>query len=146
VSIDEIVEREVLGEASRALDVLGGRVRDRLASDASQGASELSQFAGAALEAYYETLLRILVTAAVRRTTSDPEVWVKRQFREELDNASGTLRKAFAESPHRHAIAQRLQQKLFEAEVLLRRTLSVRLGEVAVSQPESVPSRKLAAG
>jgi hypothetical protein len=129
VTIDEIVEREVLGEAGRACDLLIERVRGKVAGKVPQTAVELSLFAGAALEAYYDTLLRALLAAASRRAATDPEIWVKRQFHEGLDRASTALREAVSESPHRHAVAQKLQQKMFEGEVSLRRALTTRFSE-----------------
>jgi hypothetical protein len=123
VTIDELVEREVLGEATRACDLLIERVRSRVAVT-PQGAGELSVYSAAALEAYYDTLLRALLTAAARRGTSDVDGWVKSRFHEGLDRASTALRAAVADSPHRHAVAQKLQQKMFEGEVSLRRALA----------------------
>jgi hypothetical protein len=132
VTIDEIVQREVLGEASRACDLLIDRVRGRVTSSVPQSAVELSQFAGAALEAYYDTLLRALLVGAARRDQADAERWVKDQFHLGLDRASAGLREVVAESPHRHTVAQKLQQKMFEGEVSLRRALMARFAEGAV--------------
>ena len=129
MTIDEIVEREVLGEASRACDLLIERVRGRVTMDAPQSAVELSQFAGAALEAYYDTMLRALMVGANRRSTADAERWVKEQFHLGLDRASAALREVVAESPHRHTVAQKLQQKMFEGEVSLRRALMSRFAD-----------------
>jgi hypothetical protein len=133
VSIDEIVEREVLGEAGRACDQLIERVRGRVVGEAPQTAVELSVYAAAALEAYYDTLLRALIAAASRRAGTDVEVWVRRQFHAGLDRAGTALREAVSESPHRHAVAQKLQQKMFEGEVSLRRALSTRFAEAATA-------------
>jgi hypothetical protein len=132
VTIDEIVEREVLGEASRACDLLIDRVRGRVTTSMPQSAVELSQFAGAALEAYYDTLLRALLVGASRRASGDAERWVKDQFHLGLDRASAGLREVVADSPHRHTVAQKLQQKMFEGEVSLRRALMSRFAEGAV--------------
>jgi len=46
-----------------------------------------------------------------------------------LENAGSPLRTAVADSPHRHSVAQGLQQKMFEAEVMLRRALKARFSE-----------------
>ena len=62
----------------------------------------------------------------------DVEAWVRRQFHEGLDNAGKPLREAVAESPHRHAVAQGLQQKMFEAELMLRRALKARFAPAPV--------------
>jgi hypothetical protein len=97
-----------------------------------QSAVELSQFAGAALEAYYDTLLRALLVGASRRASGDAERWVKDQFHLGLDRASAGLREVVADSPHRHTVAQKLQQKMFEGEVSLRRALMSRFAEGAV--------------
>jgi hypothetical protein len=99
---------------------------------APQSAVELSQFAGAALEAYYDTLLRALMIGAARRGMTDGERWVKEQFHLGLDRASAALREVVAESPHRHTVAQKLQQKMFEGEVTLRRALMTRFAESAM--------------
>jgi hypothetical protein len=128
---DDIIEREVLGEASRACGVLVERVRGRVARKGGASAGELSHYAAAAFEAYAETLLRALMAAASRRE-GDVEGWVKRQFHDGLDNAGTPLREAVADSPHRHAVAQGLQQKMFEAELMLRRALRARFSEAAV--------------
>jgi hypothetical protein len=129
---DDIIEREVLGEASRACGVLVDRVRGRIARRGGASAGELSRYAAAAFEAYAETLLRALLAAATRREGGDVEAWVRRQFHEGLDSAGTPLREAVAESPHRHAVAQGLQQKMFEAELMLRRALKARFSEARI--------------
>ena len=126
---DDIIEREVLGEASRACGVLVDRVRGRVARKGGASARELSLYAAAAFEAYAETLLRALMAAATRREGANVEDWVRRQFHDGLDNAGTPLREAVADSPHRHAVAQGLQQKMFEAELMLRRALKARFSE-----------------
>ena len=129
---DDIIEREVLGEASRACGVLVERVRGRLARKGGASAGELSRYAAAAFQAYAETLLRALMAAASRREGDDVEGWVRRQFHEGLDNAGTPLREVVADSPHRHTVAQGLQQKMFEAELMLRRALKARFSEAPV--------------
>jgi hypothetical protein len=126
---DDIIEREVLGEASRACGVLVDRVRGRVARKGGATAGELCHYAAAAFEAYADTLLRALLAAASRREGEDGEAWVRRQFHDGLDSAGTPLREAVADSPHRHAVAQGLQQKMFEAEVMLRRALKARFHE-----------------
>jgi hypothetical protein len=126
---DDIIEREVLGEASRACGVLVERVRGRVARKGGGSAVELSHYAAAAFEAYAETLLRAVMAAASRREGADVEGWVRQQFHDGLDNAGTPLREAVADSPHRHAVAQGLQQKMFEAELMLRRALKARFSE-----------------
>ena len=113
---DDIIEREVLGEASRACGALVDRVRARVARKGGATAGELCQYAAEAFQTYAETLLRALMAAASRRESGDVEAWVRRQFHAGMDNAGMPLREAVAESPHRHAVAQGLQQKMFEAE------------------------------
>ena len=129
---EDIIEREVLGEASRACDVLVDRVRGRVARQGGATAAELSQYAASALETYAETLLRALLAAASRREGSDVESWVRKKFHDGLESAGSPLRLAVAESPHRHTVAQGLQQKMFEAEVMLRRALKARFSEAPV--------------
>jgi hypothetical protein len=127
---DDIIEREVLGEASRACSVLVDRVRGRIARKGGATAGELSHYAAAAFQAYAETLLRALLAAATRREDGNVEDWVRRQFHDGLDSVGLPLREAVADSPHRHAVAQGLQQKMFEAELMLRRALKARFAEV----------------
>jgi hypothetical protein len=152
VTIEEIVEREVLGEASRACDLLIERVRSRVAAPSPQAVVELSVFAAAALEAYYDTLLRALLAAASRRDAGDTENWIRRRFHEGLDRASTALREAVADSPHRHSVAQKLQQKMFEGEVTLRRAMArfaetgATLGANVTPASESQFERRKAAG
>ena len=129
---DDIIEREVLVEAGRACDVLVERVRGRIARKGGARAGELCQYAAAAFEAYAETLLRALMAAASRREGTDAEAWVRRQFHDGMDSAGTPLREAVADSPHRHAVAQGLQRKMFEAEVMLRRALKARFSEAPV--------------
>jgi hypothetical protein len=126
---DDIIEREVLGEARRACGVLVDRVRARIARRGGATAGELSLYAAAAFQAYAETLLRALMAAASRREGNDVEAWVRRQFHDGLDSAGTPLREAVADSPHRHTVAQGLQQKMFEAELMLRRALKARFSE-----------------
>jgi hypothetical protein len=126
---DDIIEREVLGEAHRACGVLVERVRSRVARRGGATAGELSLYAAAAFQAYAETLLRALMAAASRREGEDVEAWVRRQFHDGLDGAGTPLREAVADSPHRHTVAQGLQQKMFEAELMLRRALKARFAE-----------------
>jgi hypothetical protein len=130
---DDIFEREVLGEAHRACDALVDRVRGRVTRKGGATAGELSQYAAAAFQTYAETLLRALMAAAMRRQGDDAEAWVKRQFHAGLDSAGTPLREAVAESPHRHAVAQGLQQKMFEAEIMLRRALKARFADAPVA-------------
>ncbi len=120
---DDIIEREVLGEVSDACRVLIERVRTRLGREQAGSAIELTQYASLAFEAYSETLLRALLAAASRRSADDGDVWVRRQFRDGLESVGTALRAAVEQCAHRHAIAQGLQQKMFEAELLLRRAL-----------------------
>ncbi len=130
---DDIVEREVLGEATRACGVLVERVRGRVVRKGGATAGELSLYAAAAFQAYAETLLRALMAAASRREGKDVESWVRRKFHDGLDSAGTPLREAVADSPHRHAVAQGLQQKMFEAELMLRRALKVRFADAALA-------------
>ena len=73
---DDIIEREVLGEASRACDVLVDRVRGRATRKGGASARELCLYAADAFEAYAETLLRALMAAATRRDGENVEEWV----------------------------------------------------------------------
>jgi hypothetical protein len=46
-----------------------------------------------------------------------------------MESVGAPLREAVADSPHRHTVAQGLQQKMFEAELMLRRALKTRFSE-----------------
>jgi len=147
---DDILEREVLDEASRACDALVERVRARVARNGLT-ATELGQFAASALEAYCDTVLRALLAIASRRGGADAEAWVRQQFHEGLDRSGTALRGAVADSPHRHTVAQRLQQGMFEAEMMLRGRLRERFSEAtprveADSPVETRANRMKAAG
>ena len=126
---DDIIEREVLGEASRACGALVDRVRARVARKGGATAGELSHYAAAAFQTYAETLLRAVMAAASRREEGDAEAWARRQFHDGLESAGTPLREAVADSPHRHAVAQGLQQKMFEAELMLRRAIKARFSQ-----------------
>ena len=143
---EDIIEREVLREASRACGVLVERVRGRVARKGGATAGELSHYAAAAFEAYAETLLRALMAAASRRDGADVEAWVRRRSHDGLDNAGTPLREAVADSPHRHAVAQGLQRKMFEAELMLRRALKARFSEAADPAAETHELHTKAAG
>ena len=130
---DDIIEREVLGEANRACGALVDRVRARVTRKGGATAGELCQYAAEAFQTYAETLLRALMAAASRRESGDVEAWVRHQFHAGMDNAGMPLREAVAESPHRHAVAQGLQQKMFEAELMLRRALKGRYSEAPIA-------------
>src|SRR4029450_7089479 len=127
-----MVEREVLIEASQACDLLIERVRGRAAAPTPQSGAELGHFAAAALEAYYDTLLRALIAAASRRAAEDADQWVRQQFHAGLDRAGTALREAVAESPHPHTDAPKLQQKMFHGEASLRRALSAHFDGVVL--------------
>lgn len=137
---DDIIEREVLGEASRACGALVERVRGRVARKGGATAAELSRYAAAAFETYAETLLRALLAAASRREGGDVEAWVRRQFHDGLDSAGTPLREAVADSPHRHAVAQGLQQKMFEVELMLRHALKARFSEGSMVGLGGIPT------
>ena len=125
---EDIIELEVLGEAARACDVLVKRVRGRVARRGAT-AADLSQYAASAFESYVETLLSALLAAASRHEGGDVDEWVRKQFHDGLESVGTPLRQAVSDSPHRHAVAQGLQQKMFEAEVMLRRALRVRVAQ-----------------
>jgi hypothetical protein len=88
-------------------------------------AEELAQLAGGAFQNYAERLLEELLTAA-DESPEFAEVWVPRQFSDAMDRAGAAMREALTDSRHRHAVAQELQRKMFEAELMLRRAMKMR--------------------
>lgn len=86
---------------------------------------ELTEFAGRALDGYTRELISELLPGDA---TSQPlnDASIKRQFHEGLDRAGAALREVLRESNYRHAVAQVLQRKMFEAEGTLRQALRAR--------------------
>ena len=128
---DDIIEREVLGEATRACGVLVERVRGRVARKGGATAGELSHTRPRRSRPTPKPCFGHSWPPLTRREGEDVEGWVRRQFHDGLDSAGTPLREAVADSPHRHAVAQGLQQKMFEAELMLRRALKARFSEAA---------------
>ena len=128
---DDIIEREVLGEASRACGVLVDRVRGRLARKGGATAASSANTPPPRSRHTPKPCFGHCWPRLRGARIGDVEDWVRRQFHGGLDSAGTPLREAVADSPHRHAVAQGLQQKMFEAELMLRRALKARFSEAA---------------
>jgi hypothetical protein len=100
------------------------QVRRRVSPNGDVTGEELTEIAGTELERYAERLLQELFS--VDRGSDHPEVWIRRQFAEGLERAGAALREALADSRHRHTVAQGLQRKMFEAELMLRRAIKLK--------------------
>jgi hypothetical protein len=118
---------------------------DQIRRRGQLSADELTEFAGRLLEGYTRDLLDELLPDGSGPDGPVPEgpvpegpfpegpfdvlhhdAWVKRQFNEGLDRAGAALREVLRESDYRHAVAQVLQRKMFEAEGTLRQALKAR--------------------
>ncbi len=142
---DDIIEREVLGEASRACGVLVDRVRGRSPGRVGPRPASSANTRPPRSRLTPKRLLRALMAAATRREGGNVEDWVRRQFHDGLDSVGLPLREAVADSPHRHAVAQGLQQKMFEAELMLRRALKARFAEAPAGLGGLMPLPEAAA-
>jgi hypothetical protein len=108
---------------------------DQIRRRGQLSADELTEFAGRLLEGYTRDLLDELLPDGSGPDGPVPEgpfdvlqhdAWVKRQCNEGLDRAGAALREVLRESDYRHAVAQVLQRKMFEAEGTLRQALKAR--------------------
>jgi hypothetical protein len=115
----DVTRERIVGFTRAACTSLIEQVRRGMPPRGHMSGEELTECAGAALEGYAEDLLNELLVA-------EDETWVKLQFHEGLDRAGAALRVALSESLFRHAVAQVLQRKMFEAEGMLRRALKAR--------------------
>jgi hypothetical protein len=93
---------------------------------------ELTELAAQALERYAEDLLEQLLADA-KRLPEPADSWIRGRFAEGLDRAGTALREVLASSRHRHTVAQGLQRKMFEAEIMLRRAIKSRGPEATVN-------------
>jgi hypothetical protein len=122
----------IVGRTRAACGRLIEQVRGRALPEEQVSGDELTEFAGSALEGYAESLLEELLPVGPVSPVVD-EAWVKRQFHDGLDRAGAGLREALSESRYRHAVAQVLQRKMFEAEGMLRRALKARTSDRAAA-------------
>ena len=118
--------------SDRKADSSAGRRRalcvklvDQIRRRGQLSADELTEFAGRLLEGYTRDLLQELLPDGPDDVVQH-DAWVKRQFHEGLDRAGAALREVLRESTYRHAIAQVLQRKMFEAEGTLRQALTAK--------------------
>jgi hypothetical protein len=132
---DKSTEIRILREISQACERLVEQVSERIARHGPMSGPALSHFASAALERYVEAILRPLLSATSGTPGGPADEWVTGQFHAGLELAGGALRTTLAESQLRHAVAQSLQRKMFEAESMLRRALKGR-------QPASLSGRR----
>ena len=141
--LDGNTER-ILRRTRAACGRLIEQVRGRVPPQGQMSPDELTEFAGSALEGYEEGLLKELLAGGPGEL-GDPgnnEAWVKRHFHEGLDRAGAALREALSESRYRHAVAQVLQRKMFEAEGMLRRSLKARASDPTAAAPPSAIRRR----
>jgi hypothetical protein len=138
---------KILGHTEKACIQLIEQVRGRVSPENHLSGEELTELAGRAFEGYAQGLLKELLTGPSLQTgthsasTRDPldDTWVKRQFHAGLDRAGAALREALAESRYRHTVAQGLQRKMFEAELMLRRALKARFATGPSASAAPVP-------
>jgi hypothetical protein len=138
---------KILGHTENACVQLIEQVRGRVSPEDHLSGEELTELAGRAFEGYAQGLLKELLTEPSLQTgshcasTGDPldDTWVKRQFHAGLDRAGAALREALAESRYRHTVAQGLQRKMFEAELMLRRALKARFSAGPSGSATPVP-------
>ena len=121
--------------AERNLHIMGIRTRALCANLVEQirrrgqlSGEELTEFAGRALDGYTKELIEELLPDHPSGQGLNAAS-VRSQFHEGLDRAGAALREVLRESSYRHAVAQVLQRKMFEAEGTLRQALKARTPE-----------------
>jgi hypothetical protein len=134
---DKSTEIRILSEISQACERLVQQVSERIIRHGPTSGPALSQFASAALERYSEAILGPLLSATSRTPGGPADEWVTGQFHAGLELAGVALRTTLAQSQLRHAVAQSLQRKMFEAESMLRRALK---GRQSASSAERRPT------
>jgi hypothetical protein len=107
------------------------QVRRGIAPDHEPTVEELASAAGGAFQRYAERLLEELLAAA-DESPDFAEVLIPRQFADAMERAGSAMREALADSRHRHAVAQELQRKMFEVELMLRRAMKMRASAAAI--------------
>jgi hypothetical protein len=115
-------EAEVVADIRRAAQRIVDLLASQAAPDGDVGA--LAELAGQELEQYARWLLRTLLAAAGGAHEPDAVSWVQHHYHEAVAGVGTSLRDAIRVSAARHAVAQTLQAKLFEAEIELREVLS----------------------
>ena len=141
---DKSTEIRILGEISQACERLVEQVSERIARHGPTSGPALGQFASAALERYSEAILRPLLAATSGTPGGSADEWVTGHFQAGLERAGGALRVILAGSQLRHAVAQSLQRKMFEADSMLRRALTGRQATPSTSPSGRRPPTALA--
>jgi hypothetical protein len=121
---DAAREAQVLLEARRAVQRLVDTLRERARSSAEGDVARLAELAGLEMEDHAKFLLKLLVAAAEGAQEPEGAAWVQHRFHDCVGKAAIALRDAITLSGARHAVAQTLQRKVFEAENALRSALS----------------------
>jgi hypothetical protein len=132
---DKNTQIRIQGEISQACDRLVELVSERIVRHGPMSGPGLGHFASSALERYAEAILGSLLSATPDSPDQAADEWVTGQFHAGLELAGGALRRTLSESQLRHAVAQSLQRKMFEADSMLRRALQNR-------QPSPTPVRR----
>jgi hypothetical protein len=115
-------DAEIMSEAHETARQLINVLSDRARANAADEV-ELAELAGRELEGYARALLDRLITASDGALEQDGAEWVQRRFHESIGEIGVALRDAIQLSTARHAVAQALQRKVFEAESELRSAL-----------------------
>jgi hypothetical protein len=115
-------EAEVVADIRHAAQRIVALLASQAAPDGDVGA--LAALAGHELEQYAKWVLQTLLSAA--GGAHDPEAvsWIQHHYHEAVADVGISLRDAIRVSAARHAVAQTLQAKVFEAEIELREALS----------------------
>lgn len=121
---DHLADERVMAEARRAADGFVRTLAARVQSSSTQDASGLAEQAGQELEDYSRALLDSLILAAGGAHDAEGSAWVQRRFHQCIGELGSALRDVVRTSEGRHAVAQTLQRKVFEAENELRSALT----------------------
>jgi hypothetical protein len=114
-------EAEVVADIRRAAQRMVDLLAAQAAPDGDVGA--LAELAGHELEQFARWLLQTLLAASEGAHDPDAASWVEHHYHESVADVGAALRDAIRVSAARHAVAQTLQAKVFEAEIELRDAL-----------------------
>jgi hypothetical protein len=113
------VLRETRDAAARLIAAVSDRARTQSDATPEEDVAALSAFAGHELEAFAANMLSSLIAATGGALDASDAAWVQRHFHACLGEVGTALREAIDVSAIRHAVAQTLQRKVFEAELNL---------------------------